>query len=260
MSDASVGSVAVGLSGGEVAAFLLVLLRCTGFVVAAPLLGHRAIPGQVKAGLAAVLAVGVARTAAVAPSPVPLWLAAPLELIVGLGLGFIVGLGFHAVDSVGRLVALQLGFSLAPVLDPVRGDTGSAIDPLFAILAGLLFYALDLHLAMLVALANSVVQLPLGGGWPGGLGQYAAGLAAVALELGGRIALPVALVLLLAEVAVALVARAIPQVNVFFLGLPVKLLAGLAILAAALPQLASSAAAVGRFFISAAGAIPGGVR
>jgi len=248
------------LSGGEVATFFLVLLRCTGFVVAAPLLGHRAVPGQVKAGLAAVLAVGVARGASIAPSPVAFWLAAPFELVVGLGLGFIVGLGFHAVESVGRLVALQLGLSLAPVFDPVRGDTGSAIDPFFAILAALLFYALDLHLAMLGALGASVERLPLGGGWPGGLGQYAAGLAAVALELGGRVALPLALVLLLAEVAVALVARAIPQVNVFFLGLPVKLLAGLAILAAALPQLASSAAAVGRYFVSAAGAIPGGIR
>jgi flagellar biosynthetic protein FliR len=243
-----------------VATFFLVLLRCTGFVVAAPLLGHRAVPGQVKAGLAAVLALGVARSASIAPSPVPFWLAAPFELVVGLGLGFIVGLGFQAVESVGRLIALQLGLALAPVFDPVRGDTGSAIDPFFAILAALLFYALDLHLAMLGVLGASVERLPLGGGWPGGLGQYAAGLAAVALELGGRVALPLALVLLLAEVAVALVARAIPQVNVFFLGLPVKLLAGLAILAAALPQLAASAAAVGRYFVSAAGAMPGGIR
>lgn len=254
----SAGGLAASLSGGEVATLFLVLMRTTGFVVAAPLLGHRAIPGQVKAGLAAVLAVGIARSASVAPSPVPFWLAAPFELVVGLALGFIVGLGFHAVESVGRLVALQLGLSLAPVFDPVRGDTGSAIDPLFAVLAGLLFYALDLHLAMLAALGDSFARLPLGGGWPGEVGRYAAGLAAVALELGGRIALPLALVLLMAEVAVALVARAIPQVNVFFLGLPVKLLAGLAILVAALPQLAASAAAVGRYVISAAAALPGG--
>lgn len=254
------GDLGFHLPGGEVATLFLVLLRCTGFVVAAPLLGHRAVPGPVKAGLAAVLAVGLARSAAVAPSPVPLWLAAPFELVVGLALGFIVGLGFHAVESVGRLVALQLGLSLAPVFDPVRGDTGSAIDPFFAILAGLLFYALDLHLSMLVALGHSFERLPLGAGWPGGLGQYAAGLAAVALGLGGRIALPLALVLLLAELAVALVARAIPQVNVFFLGLPLKLLAGLAILVAALPQLAASAVAVGRTFIAAAEAIPGGLR
>jgi flagellar biosynthetic protein FliR len=258
--NGAAGGLVASLAGGEVATLFLVLMRTTGFVVAAPLLGHRAVPGRVKAGLAAVLAVGVARSATVAPSPVPFWLAAPFELVVGLALGFIVGLGFHAVESVGRLVALQLGLSLAPVFDPVRGDTGSAVDPLFAILAGLLFYALDLHLAMIAALGDSFTRLPLGGGWPGGLGQYAAGLAAVALELGGRLALPLALVLLLAEVAVALVARAIPQVNVFFLGLPVKLLAGLAILVAALPQLAAGAAAVGRFFVSAAGAVPGGVR
>ncbi len=249
------GTLSLQLSGGEVATLFLVLLRCTGFVVAAPLLGHRAVPGPVKAGLAAVLAVGLARTASIAPSPVPFWLAVPFELVVGLALGFVVGLGFHAVESVGRLVSLQLGLSLAPVLDPVRGDTGSALDPLFAILAGLLFYALDLHLAMLAALGASFEHLPLGGSWPGGIGQAAAGLTAVALELGGRIALPIALVFLIAELAVALVARAIPQVNVFFLGLPLKLLAGLAVLVAALPQLAASAAAVGRYFVSAAGAI-----
>ena len=74
----------------------------------------------------------------------------------------------------------------------------------------------------------------------------------MALELGARVALPIALVLLLVELSVALLARAIPQINVFILGLPLKILAGIAVLSMAMPSLISGAASIYRFIFQAA--------
>ena len=242
-------ALALSLEGGQVSALFLVLMRCTGLVVAGPILGHRSVPAPVKAGLAAVLAVGLARTAEAAPGAMPVLLAAPIELAIGLALGFIVGLGFHAIELAGRLLSLQMGLSLGAVLNPIQNETGTAFDPFFSVFAGVLFLALDLHVALVAALAHSFEALPLGGGWPADLFLMAPRLTALVLELGTRVALPLALVLLLAELAVALVARAIPQVNVFFLGLPLKILLGLVVTAFALPGLAEGGAAIFRFLL-----------
>ena len=242
----------LALSGGQVAGLFLVLMRCTGFVVAAPLLGHRAIPSPVKAGLIGVLAITLARSAATAPGAMPVLLAAPIELAIGLSLGFIISLGFQAVELGGRLLSLQMGLSLGAVFNPTSHDGSTSFDPFFSIFAGILFLSLNLHLAMIQALASSFTTLPMGGGWPADLWLLAARMTALSLELGTRIAMPLALVLLLAELAVALVARAIPQINVFFLGLPLKIMLGLVVAATALPNLAAGATNIYRFLIASA--------
>jgi flagellar biosynthesis protein FliR len=75
---------------------------------------------------------------------------------------------------------------------------------------------------------------------------------ALAMELGVRVAMPIALVLLLVELSVGLLARAIPQINVFILGMPIKMLVGFAVLAAAMPALISGAATIYHFVFGAA--------
>lgn len=248
----------LALGGGQVASLFLVLMRTTGFVVAAPILGHRTVPAPVKAGLAVVLALTLARSAAVHEAPLPVLVAAPIELAIGLCLGFIISLGFHAVELGGRLLSLQMGLSLGAVFSPTSQEGSTALDPFFSVFAGLLFLALDLHLAIVRALASSFTTLPIGGGWPTDLWLLAARMTALALELGTRIAMPLALVLLLTELAVALLARAIPQINVFILGLPIKIMVGIAVAAIALPNLAVGATAIYRLLLQGAttGALP----
>jgi len=232
------------LPGGEVTAFFLVLLRSTGFIVTAPLLGHRALPRTVKAALAVVFGAMLLPGAAVAPGAAAVALAAPIELLLGLSLGFMLSLGFHAVELGGRLLALQLGLSLEAVFNPLNQDPSTALDPFFAVLAGILFLALDLHVATIEILAGSFTSFPIGGSWPVDIGLVASQLIVLMLELGTRIALPVALVLLLVELLVGLIARAIPQVNVFILGLPVKLLVGTVALAIAMPTIVAGSARI----------------
>lgn len=245
--------LAMSLPGGQVASLFLVLLRCTGFVMTAPILGHRTVPAPVKAGLSAVMAITLAGGAQAASGAAPVLVAAPVELLIGVALGFILGLGFAVVDAASRLLSIQMGLSLGAVFDPVGGEASTPLEPLFAIMAGLLFLALNLHLAIISVLAQSFATLPIGGGLPAGLFGSGAQLMALALELAVRVAMPLALVLLLVELAVALVSRAIPQINVFFLGLPLKILIGIAIIAMALPGLMGGIGGIYRFLINGAG-------
>ncbi len=247
------------VGGGQSALLFLVMMRCSGLVFAAPLFGHHAVPTLVKFGLAACLTVVLANPAAAGAGTMPLLLAAPIELVIGLALGYILTVGFQAVELAGRVISIQLGLSLGSVFSPTQEEASTAIDPFFSVLAGLLFLAMGLHLAMVRVLANSFVVYPLGGGWPVDLAQTGAQTIALGLELGVRVALPIALVLLMVELSVGLLARAIPQINVFILGLPIKMLVGFAVLAVAMPTLITGAETIYRFVFGAAsgGAITG---
>jgi flagellar biosynthetic protein FliR len=249
----------VELSGGQTSLLFLVMMRCSGLVFAAPLFGHHAIPTLLKFGLAAALTVALAVPAGGTAGTLPLVLAAPIELVIGLSLGFILSLSFQAVELAGRVISIQLGLSLGSVFSPTQEQASTAIDPFFSVLAGLLFLAMGLHLAIIRVLANSFVAYPVGAGWPADLSLTGAQTCAMAMELGVRVAMPIALVLLLVELSVALLARAIPQINVFILGLPLKMLVGFAVLALGMPALVSGAQAIYRFVFQAAsgGAVTG---
>jgi flagellar biosynthetic protein FliR len=241
--------LALTLEGGQVASLFLVLLRCTGFVVTAPIYGHRVVPKPVKAGLVGILALALANGAAVAPGAGPFLVAAPVELLIGITLGASMALAFSAIETIARLVSIQMGLSLGAVFDPVGGEASTPLGPLFAIMSGLLFLALNLHLAIVGVLADSFATLPIGGQWPAGLFAATAHLVALALELAARVAMPLALVLLLTELAVALISRAIPQVNVFFLGLPLKILLGIALIAMSVPTILTGMNGIFRYVL-----------
>jgi flagellar biosynthetic protein FliR len=237
------------LDGGQVASLFLVLLRCTGFVVTAPIYGQHSVPRPVKAGLAAILAITLARGAVAAPGAIPVVMAAPIELLIGITMGLTMALAFSVIETIARLISIQMGLSLGAVFDPVGGEASTPLGPLFAVMSGLLFLVLNLHLAIITILADSFRTLPIGGNWPAGLFGAAAQLIALGLELSARVAMPLALILLLVELAVALISRAIPQVNVFFLGLPLKILLGIALIAISLPVILNGMSHVFRFFL-----------
>jgi len=240
------------MGGGQATMLFLVMLRCTGLVFTAPIFGHHTIPTLVKIGLAATLAITLAGPAGATAGTLPVLMAAPIELIIGLSLGFMLSMAFQAVELAGKVISIQLGLSLGSVFSPTEQEAATAIDPFFSVLTGLLFLALGLHLAVVQALANSFVAYPIGGGWPADLALTGARTIALSMEIGVRVALPIALVLLLVELAVALLARAIPQINVFILGLPLKMLVGIAVLAMAMPSLVSGATSLFRFVFDAA--------
>lgn len=229
------------VEGGQIVSLFLVLVRCTGMVIVAPLFGHRSLPAPVKAALAIGLAIALVPGASAAAGATPAPLAVPLELLIGLTLGYLMSLGFYAMETAGRLISLQLGLSLDAVLGPMRDGSSTALDPFFSVLAGVVYLALGFHVEAVRILGGSFTAFPIGGAWPVDLWLLVGRIVVLSLDLATRIALPLALTLLLVELFVGLTSRAIPQLNVFVLGLPVKLLVGMGVIAFVTPSLATAA-------------------
>jgi len=158
------------------------------------------------------------------------------ETIVGLVIGFVTTLVFTAIQLAGDYIDLQSGFSFATMFDPVYGAQTAVAGRLHHLLAGLLFFVTNAHHILLSGLADSFRLLPVGQfsldpAVAGGVVDLFAALFAVAV----RIAAPVVAAVFLADVALAMISRAVPQMNILMSGLPLKLGVGIVGMLVALP-------------------------
>ncbi len=236
------------------AAFLWPLARVLGLIMTAPLFDSRNVPARVRIGL------GVATTLAVAPMAgampeVQVGSAAGLAILaeqaaVGAVMGFAARLAFAALQVAGDLMGLQMGLGFATFYDPQSaGQTPVAAQ--FMQLAGfLLFLALNGHLMVLAALAQSFQVLPVGSFLTPDRWKELAEAGASVFSLGTLLALPVVGPLLVVNLVLGVLSRAAPQLNLFAVGFPVTLLTGLVALALALPSLAPT---LERIFTEAVG-------
>src|SRR5688500_7302891 len=193
-----------------------------------PIFGGRSVPATVKIGLSLLLSLvflplASARVTAL-PDEMPAFLAlVARELLVGAIVGFAVMLVFLALQAAGHIVGLQMGFSLANVVNPLTADHASLIDQFYALLAALVFFTMNGHHALIVAIQQSFDVAPVGAA---GLGLPPAsillGWGRDLFSIAARISLPVVAALLLADVAMAVIARSVPQLNVFVVGMPAK--------------------------------------
>jgi flagellar biosynthesis protein FliR len=225
----------------SLAALLLGTARATGFVLLAPPFNSRTIPGPVKGALA--LALSVLLMTQIAPTlPEPtagfLAVAAVTEVVIGAALGFVVQVLFTAVQTAGDLIDVTGGFSLQPAYDPLSMTQNSSVGRLHYLLASTMLFTSGGHLLMVKGFATSYVGLPVGGDVP--TDQIAAVVATAfsmmflaALQIAG----PMVAVLLLADVALALLSRAAPALNIFAFGFPVKILLTLTMLGLTFPLL-----------------------
>lgn len=224
---------------------LLLFCRVTGVMALAPLMGSERVPGRLKAALA-VMVAAVLAPAAGPPGggpdlagPITVGLAAAGELLIGLAIGFAAKLVFAAVTMAGELADIQAGFGFAGVVSPQSGEQVSVIGQLQMIVSWLIFLGANGHHLVLQGLAASLTAVPLGSG-PGlcapALTHATAGLIAAAL----RIAAPVVASVLLADLALGLLTRAAPQMNLLAIGFPVKVAVGLWVAMLALPVLGAA--------------------
>lgn len=222
--------------------FLLALFRVAGIVGAMPVLGGRAVPARVKLALALVLTLVLLPALPLErwplqPHGIWQWLGlAAHELLFGILLGFAAQVPVLAMQLAGELIGLQMGFGIAAVLDPEAGGQENLIAGLLQVVALLLFLTFDGHHVVLRALADSFRAVPPGGLAlsPDLLGEGIR-LTGRLLELGLRLGAPVLAALLLAEAGLGLVARTVPQMNIFIVGFPLKIGLGFAMLALTLP-------------------------
>ena len=229
----------------ELHRFLLCLARTGGLVAVSPVLGGRFVPAPARALLAVLLALVVFPVVPAVPPPASAaaYGAALLaELAAGLALGLATVLVFAAAQLAGQLLDLSTGFGISGTFDPVLGEPAPVLGNFFQLAMWLLFLAADGHHLVIRALAYSFRHIP-----PGGAGLVPA--APVVVELAGwmfatalMLSLPVLGVLLAVTAALSLIARAVPQMNVFITGLPVQVAVGLVALMAGLPALVGAMA------------------
>ncbi|MCS7051475.1 MAG: flagellar biosynthetic protein FliR, partial [Thermomicrobium sp.] len=160
------------------------------------------------------------------------------ELVTGLALGLAVAAVFAAIEMAASLIGYQLGFGLAATFNPALGTQGTVLNTLYLALAALVFFGADGHHLLIGALARSFVLLPPGVALPGNQSPEAViALTGSMFSDALRIGLPVAGSLLVADIGLGLLNRMVPQMSVFFVGLPAKILLGFFVLLLSVPFL-----------------------
>lgn len=250
------GGVAVGWDGlmavvGPFAvSFSLVMTRIAGLVLTTPVLSSASIQAPAKAGIIGTLSLMV--TLKLGPVPpifddpggmhgiMAFFTVALRELVVGGSMGMTVTLLFGALAFAGQVIGTQMGLAIANVVDPVNFVSVGVIGQFFNLLGLLLFIVFDGHILMLKALFDSFDLLPLGGADPSWAGVTREIIASSArlFEFGLRIGLPAVCVVLLVNVGLAVIARTVPQVNIFVIGFLITISLGTLVLGFAVPSIA----------------------
>jgi flagellar biosynthesis protein FliR len=222
------------------AAPVLALLgfRLGGLVLIAPMYSARGVPAPLKAALVVVLTallfpVAMASAAGgVRVTP----LAALSETLIGFAIGFGVAVIVGAAESMGDYVAVQIGLSGAASLDPMTSHSVPVLGTFASLFAVTILLSLDAHIVMLAAVADSVALLPVGVPLDlrAGTGVII-GWGSLLFLLGVRFAAPVIATILLANVALAILGRAAPQLHVLAVAFPIQIGLGLLVLAASIP-------------------------
>jgi flagellar biosynthetic protein FliR len=160
------------------------------------------------------------------------------EVVIGAALGFVVQVLFAAVQYAGDLIDLTGGFSLQPAYDPLSMTTSSSVGRLHYLLATTLLFTSGGHLLIVRGFATSYEGMPVGGSVPTEqLAQVLITALSMMFLAALQIAGPMVAVLLLADVALALLSRAAPALNIFSFGFPVKILLTMALLGLTFPLL-----------------------
>jgi len=217
------------------------LFRIGGFFVTAPFWGHRVIPAKVKIGavVALGLVVGPMITAQGSVMPLSLWSVVAWgakELLIGGLIGFCFATLFWGVRMAGDLVSLQMGFAIVNAIDPNSAAQVSLIGEFKYILALLILLVLDGHHLMIGALVDTYRVIPVGAGLFGtNVYEQLVRVTATTFITAVKIGAPVMVTLLLTDVALGIVARTVPQMNIFIIGFPLKIGVGLLMLGMGLP-------------------------
>ena len=224
----------------EVIAFILVLTRVAGIFAAFPVFGGQRIPLQIKVVAILMITLVCFPILSVTPPAMPtdvfaLAILILCEMVIGLALAFIAQIVFSAVEFGGQIVGMQMGLTISQIIDPTRGSQIQIMSVLQTLFATLIFLSLNIHHLFIHAIVDSFRIIPLGG-WHlnGEIITFLIGRAADVFIIGIRLAAPVMVSLLLTSVALGVMARAFPQMNIFMISLPLNIGIGFVVLGSTL--------------------------
>lgn len=228
--------------------WMLGMIRPGAAFIAAPVFGAANIPVQLR--LVIALAVGVPAVAAsgMALPPegivsVPGFLMVIGEVVIGLAIGFVLQMGLAAALLAGEAISNAMGLGFASMIDPMSGTSSSVVGQFLSMLATAIFLAANGHLALIQIIVDSYSALPPGNAFPSfGAIEGILRFASLMFAAGLTIALPVGFVLILVQMIMGVIGRSAPAMNLFAVGLPATLLAGVVLLGMATPAMAEGLA------------------
>lgn len=227
------------LAPGALPMFMCLTARIGGLFMVAPLWSLGTIPRLLRTALVVMLSVMLlpAAPAATIPSdPVGMPLTFAIELAIGLAIGLGAAFLVQGVAMAGEVVTTQMGLQMAPLFAPLPDLQQSGVTQLQTLLAIAIYLRLDGHLLLLQGLAASLRVLPPGSLLhPGGTLATLAGVGGMMFGTAIRAAAPVMATLLLTQLALAVLSRAIPQLNAMTVSLPLAIAAGLVMVGLSLP-------------------------
>jgi flagellar biosynthetic protein FliR len=236
----------ITLTSGELNAWIAGLLwpltRILGLITAAPLFGNRAVPVSMKVALGLLLATIMAPVVPAVPAADPMSMAGLLilmqELLIGAAMGFSMRIVFAAIEFAGEVASMTMGLGFATFFDPNSAGRSSAVGQLLALVATMAFLAVNAHLVLISALAESFVTLPISAtpmsvGAPLELVKWGGRIFSAGLQL----SLPIIAALLITNVALGILTRAAPQLNLFGIGFPITLGVGFLTISLVMPYL-----------------------
>jgi flagellar biosynthetic protein FliR len=223
--------------------FIWPLTRILGLIMVAPVFGHRALPARVKIGLGIFIALIIAPTLPPMPDVgLGSWHGLFIlvqQLLIGLAVGFIMRIVFAAVEAAGEIVGLQMGLGFASFFDPQSAGQTLVLSQFFNILTVLVFLAVNAHLLLLGILVDSFQSLPISIQPLSAAGFYnVAAFGSTVFAVGLQLALPLIAILLVTNLALGILTRSAPQLNIFAIGFPITLGVGLIALDVTLPYFA----------------------
>jgi flagellar biosynthetic protein FliR len=239
-----------------IVAYAFPLTRIMAFIATAPLWGTSGIPRRTR------LILGLCITMAIAPALPPMPTLAPgslgglwilgQQLLIGIGMGFAARIVFSAIDIASEFIATQMGLGFATFYDPGSASQTPVIGEFMGLVSFLLFLSLNGHLMYVATLAQSFYAIPVSAtpmeatSW-----LNVVELGSKMFSVGVLLSLPVVVALMITNVALAVLTRAAPQLNIFSLGFPLTMTGGFVALAISMDYLATPLQALYEYALSA---------
>jgi flagellar biosynthetic protein FliR len=218
---------------GKLDIFIIALVRIAGYLFTSPVLGRREIPSPLKVSMSVFIVYILIFTDSIAFSTVPTSIGEFISLCIieslkGMILGLLSSFFFSAFLTAGQIIDSQIGFQMGGILDPQYGVKTSLSANLLNIVALTVFLSLDGHLQLIKLLSNTYMMSPIGSMAMffdfQNIFVFAFSFAFLAAV---KISLPITLIILLTDVILAIIIKFVPQMNIFVIGIPIKIIVGL---------------------------------
>lgn len=220
--------------------FLLALARASAWAVITPPFRSTVIPMRIRVALAVSLAFVVAPDLApddATMSTASLLGAVVAQVLVGLALGFVVMLMLAAIQSAGAMIDMFAGFGMAQIYDPMSGAASSPFGRFYELIAIVLLFAMNGHVALVRGFLRSYEAIPATSFDAAGFAELVTQGLGSMFVAAVQIALPLGAALFITDIALGLLGRAAPRINVLVLGMGAKALVALLVVGLALPFL-----------------------